>query len=413
MRIFIQPCEVLLFRTGHPFNAGENHYADTLFPPTPETLQGAIRATIATYWNTDKTLAEVFQEPELIALIGNQEHYGRFSITNISVGRRLKDAHPTSPVERLFPMPAHFFAEENAERQLVRLLPRPHEPAISSNLPAPLQLLYPDQTVQSKLEPLRGWLTEQSLQKALHGQHALARSEIIDPTTIYVYELRQGIGITKQSKTTAEGQFYQARMLRMNHRSDDPFMYGFVVDVRLLQTLPQHLDTGARKVPPLPFIPEQHPDTGARKVPPLRFIPDEQTQHLLRLPDQGWMILGGERRAARFEVVLSSQSANEQPEQHQEGNLLYLATPAAFTRGWQPHTWPDGAPIAVAMERYQPIGGWHLAPDSNGGQSKTLRRCVPAGSIYFFNAPIRRIQSFTDYGDQIGYGITYSGVYQP
>ncbi|MBV9614034.1 MAG: hypothetical protein JO031_01100, partial [Ktedonobacteraceae bacterium] len=57
MRIFIQPCEVLLFRTGHPFNAGENHYADTLFPPTPETLQGAIRATIATCWNPDRTLA--------------------------------------------------------------------------------------------------------------------------------------------------------------------------------------------------------------------------------------------------------------------------------------------------------------------------------------------------------------------
>jgi CRISPR-associated protein Cmr3 len=392
MRIFIQPCEVLLFRTAHPFHAGENHYADTLFPPTPETLQGAIRTTIASYWNTDKTLAEVFQEPELVALIGNQEHYGRFSITDITVGRRLKDAPPSSPVERLFPMPAHFLAEENGARQLIRLLPRPHEPTISSNLPAPLQLLYPDTTVQSKLEPLRGWLTEKSLQKALHGQEEIARSESIDATTIYVYELRQGIGIHKQSKTTAEGQFYQARMLRMNHRSDDPFMYGFVVDVRLLQTSSHHSQTGAHKVPPLP---------------------DEQTQHLLRLPDQGWMILGGERRAARFEVVFPSQNVSEQPEQRQEGNLLYLATPAAFTRGWQPHTWPDGAPIAVAMERYQPIGGWHLAPDHNGGQSKTLRRCVPAGSVYFFNAPIRRIQAFTDYGNQIGYGITYSGVYQP
>ncbi len=395
MRIFIQPCEVLLFRTGHPFNAGENHYADTLFPPTPETLQGAIRATIATYWNPDKTLAEVFQEPELVALIGDQEHYGRFSITSITVGRRLKDAHPTSPVERLFPIPAHFLAEENSERQLVRLLPRPHEPAISSNLPAPLQLLYPDKTVQSKLEPLRGWLTEKTLQKALRGQEEIARSEIIDPATIYVYELRQGIGINKQSKTTAEGRFYQARMLHMNHRSDDPFIYGFVVDVRLQQNTPQHLEPGARKVTPLPFI------------------SDEQTQHLFRLPDQGWMILGGERRAARFEVISPSQSIEEQPEQRQEGNLLYLATPAAFTRGWQPRSWPNGTPIAVAMERYQPIGGWQLAPDSNGGKSKTLRRCVPAGSIYFFTAPIRRIQPFTDYGSQIGYGITFLGVYQP
>jgi CRISPR-associated protein Cmr3 len=386
MRIFIQPCEVLLFRTGHPFNAGENHYADTLFPPTPETLQGAIRATIATYWNPAKTLAEAFQEPELVALIGDQEHYGRFSITGITLGRRSKNTCSVSSIERLFPLPAHFLAEENGEKQPVRLQPRPHDAAISSNLPDKLQLLYPDRIVYSKLEPLRGWLTEQSLQKALYGQEDIAHSEIFDPATIYVHELRQGIRINNQSKTTAEGQFYQVRMLRMNHRSEDPFIYGFVVDIRLLQTSQQ--------------------GTAA----PNQFSADEQTQHLLRLPDQGWMLLGGERRAARFEVI---ESINEHLEQRQKGNLLYLATPAAFTRGWQPHAWSTAEPIAVAMERYQPIGGWQLAPGSSGGKSKTLRRCVPAGSIYFFSSPVHRVYPFTDYGGQIGYGITYLGEYQP
>ena len=384
MRIFIQPCEVLLFRTGHPFNAGENHYADTLFPPTPETLQGAIRATIATYWNPDKTLAEVFQEPQLVALIGDHEQYGRFVITDIALGRRSKNTHSAALIERLFPIPAHFLVEESGDKQPVRLQPRPHNATVSSNLPDRLQLLYPELAVSSKLEPLRGWLTGQSLQKALRGQGAIALSEIIDPATIYVHELHQGIGINNQSKTTAEGQFYQARMIRMNHRSEDPFIYGFVVDIRLLQ--------------------DAQPGASAHN----QFVADEQTQHLLKLPDQGWMILGGERRAARFEVIASM---DEHPEQLQRGNLLYLATPAAFTRGWQPRTWPTAEPIAVAMERYQPIGGWQLAPGSSGGRSKTLRRCVPAGSIYFFDAPVHRIYPFTDYGGQIGYGITYLGEY--
>jgi hypothetical protein len=176
----------------------------------------------------------------------------------------------------------------------------------------------------------------------------------------------------------------------MNHRSEDPFIYGFVVDIRLLQTTQQGT------------------------VAPNQFSADEQTQHLLRLPDQGWMILGGERRAARFEVIFPSENTNEALEQQQqEGNLLYLATPATFTRGWQPRTWPTAEPIAVAMERYQPIGGWQLSPGRSGGKSKTLRRCVPAGSIYFFGSPVQRIHSFTDYGGQIGYGITYSGEYKP
>ena len=48
MRIFLEPTEPLLFRTGRSFDAGESGFAETLFPPTPETLQGAIRAAIAT-----------------------------------------------------------------------------------------------------------------------------------------------------------------------------------------------------------------------------------------------------------------------------------------------------------------------------------------------------------------------------
>ncbi|MBV9713471.1 MAG: hypothetical protein JO011_21410 [Ktedonobacteraceae bacterium] len=387
MRIFIQPCEVLLFRTGHPFNAGENHYADTLFPPTPETLQGAIRATIATCWNPDRTLAEVFQEPELVSLIGDMEHYGRFSITGIALGRRRKNADPASPIERLFPIPAHFLSEEGGAKHLVRLQPRPHEAEVYSNLPDRLQLLYPSRAVQGKLEPLRGWLPERSLQKALRGQEDIVLSEVIDPATIYAYEMRQGIGINNQSKTTAEGQFYQARMIRMNHHGEDPFIYGFVVDIRLLQITQQGTTT------------------------PNQFVADEQTQRLLRLPDQGWMLLGGERRAARFEVIFPSKSTNELPEQQPEGNLLYLATPASFERGWQPRIWSTAEPVAVAMERYQPIGGWQLTPGGSGGRSKALRRCVPAGSVYFFNSPMHSMQPFTDYGGQIGYGITYSGEY--
>jgi hypothetical protein len=123
------------------------------------------------------------------------------------------------------------------------------------------------------------------------------------------------------------------------------------------------------------------------------------------------MLLGGERRAARFEVIFPSESGDEYLEQRQEGNLLYLATPAAFTQGWQPRIWPTAEPIAVAMERYQSIGGWQLAPGNSEGKSKTLRRCVPAGSIYFFSSPVQKIHPFTDYGGQIGYGITYSGEY--
>src|SRR5438876_12293276 len=113
MRIFIEPTEPLLFRTGRPFNAGENNFAETVFPPPPETLQGALRAMIAVQWGktqTDKTrtINEIFNESDIVKLIGRRvaDHnvYGRFRITGLALGKRDEDTHL---VERLFPMPTH------------------------------------------------------------------------------------------------------------------------------------------------------------------------------------------------------------------------------------------------------------------------------------------------------------------
>jgi CRISPR type III-B/RAMP module-associated protein Cmr3 len=46
MQIVIRPMDVWLFRDGKPFMAGEDHAAETLFPPSPFTLQGAIRTKV-------------------------------------------------------------------------------------------------------------------------------------------------------------------------------------------------------------------------------------------------------------------------------------------------------------------------------------------------------------------------------
>jgi len=46
MQVAIRPIDVWLFRDGKPFTAGEDHAAETLFPPSPFTLQGAIRTKV-------------------------------------------------------------------------------------------------------------------------------------------------------------------------------------------------------------------------------------------------------------------------------------------------------------------------------------------------------------------------------
>ena len=383
MRLFIEPNESLLFRTGRPFVAGENNFAESMFPPTPETLQGAIRATIASYWEPGKTIEEAFQQPNLVKLIGDRKSYARFRITSISLGYR-KDG---KPIERLFPAPVHILQTEGDEKTQVRLVLKSRkEEGVLTNLPEDMDLLYPEHSSENpenadKLEPIKGWLTESELKKALDlGPQTVkgqALVNVIQEKDICERESRLGIGMNNQTKGTQEGLLYQVEMIRMKPG------YGFVVDIGL-----------------------------ATEADATTLIDEQQTERYLKcLQNGGWMTLGGERRAAHFEVITPSGSSTL--EQNTQGNMLYLATPAALDYGWQPQDWTKigikEKPAAVAIERYLPIGGWSLIPGSNGGNDKPLRRCVPAGTVYFFRNEIHIPSSFTDNGKEIGYGIAYAG----
>lgn len=382
MRIFFEPTETLLFRTGRPFDAGESGYAESIFPPTPETLQGALRAAIATHWDSSKTIDEAFRDPNqtLVQLIGDQssyrrDNYGRFRITGIALGRRKEGKE--HEIERLFPAPAYLLSDDDGKLQLK---PDPERmQGVSSDRNDSMQFLFPERDTRGKLKPTNGWLTEESLFEVLQRAPDLSKLKIVSPSTIFVREPRVGIGMQNTTKTTEEGLIYQMHMIRMCPN------YGFVLDIRL-----------------------------ATDANGSTFINDEQTQKELHLPSDGWITLGGERRAASFEVIASSTYEQEiSVEGSKKGTLLYLATPAYFRNGWQPISWPNSInPIAAAVDRFKPIGGWLLSPGNSGGAQKPVRHCVPAGSVYFFKQTITVAQSMTDFGSHIGYGITYAGEWK-
>jgi CRISPR-associated protein Cmr3 len=373
MRLFIEPTEPLLFRTGRPFDAGQNNFADSLFPPTPETLQGAVRATIASYWDSHKNIAAAFDDPNLTKLIGDRSGYGRFRVTGIALGRYPKS--DKKKVERLFRSPAHI-RQMGKDKPILRLLPRPLE-KITTNLPEDIHFyLRPDDV---GWKPIEGWLTETSLSKTLgKDELTLTDIEIVCEDDIYQEEPRLGIGIQLGTKATEEGYLYQVLMIRMNHKLEHNYTYGFVVDIAL-----------------------------AKSPSDAQPLSDKQIQQELHLPDSGWMILGGEQRTAHFRVLPSTSGSITRPAR--ERTLLYLATPASFRTGWKPSQDIASQPITAAISRYDSIGGWKQNPGDAGGENKVMRRCVPAGSVYFFNKKVTLNQPLTDDGMEIGYGITYEG----
>lgn len=405
MRIFIEPTEPLLFRAGKPFTAGENNFAESMFPPTPETLQGALRAMIATQWGLEfaKTSGTdaLFSQPEVVELIGKRDGdrntYGRFRVTGLALG--FYDTE-TQQVCRLFPAPTHLIQVTVKDGQTeitttMRLSPTPIAQELS-NHPVGTQLLLPDlgqKKTAGKSEPLPGWLTPSGLQHALSktgfsGSDETREDEkrkwFVPVHKVFLREARLGIGMNNTTKTTEDGYLYQTHMIRMQPR------YGFVVDIALGEK--QYGECA---------LPASEQCTGRLEIPPeLNFL------------KEGWLTLGGEQRTAHFRVLQPDECAPEHGiSQTAAGRLLYFATPTYFQDGWLPaHTQIFGkSPLAAAINHYQPIGGWLLSPGNAGGMSKAIRRCIPAGSVYYFTDSIEATQPLTEYGWQIGYGIAYTG----
>ena len=379
MKIFLDPLETLHFRNGRPFNAGEVGYAETIFPPTPETIQGVIRSLIASYWDPTRSIAEVFQkDSKLVELIGNSSsNYGRLHITDIALVRWTGD----NP-EPLYPVPAHILKEEKTKKLF--LLKPDILDGVISNMPPATQHFLMHEKSKYKLECADGWLTESDLRLALKAK--TDDLKIIQESDIFEREFRVGIGIDSSRKAVEEGLLYSTQMIRMKRKYyPTEESYGFCVEFYIAQ--------------------KDAPDKEEK----------DDTQDIYdKLKQGGWATMGGERRAVRFEVRGNPSDVSTQADvSTKKGNLLYLATPAVFSGGWIPDNLPI-PPIAAAVSRYQPIGGWQLEPGkSGGGSNKKMRRCVPAGSVYFFDQEIDFLSCIgSGTTSQIGYGITRTGVWK-
>jgi CRISPR-associated protein Cmr3 len=367
MRLFLEPADVLFFRTSRSFTAGEGGFALSLFPPTPETVQGALRARIAANWNP--SLAQAFANPEVRALIGDQSSYGQFQLRGYTLGRRTRTG-----VELLFPPPVYLLRGEES-RTIFRLAPVEPDGTLHTNLPDGLRLLEPKRgyPTDEKLEEFKEWLTLKELSLAFRAsEDGLKEIKGVSPGDLFEFEPRLGIGMVNARKTTQEGLLYQANFVRLKRD------VGLVVDV------------------------------GLKDVEP------NQVQGQLRLPDKGWLALGGERRAASFEVLDAAPLQSTLELAQGERSCLYFVTPTYFERGWQPQDWQalvGAAPVAAAVSRAQLIGGWKQDPAHSGGSPKVLRRCVPAGSVYFFESAITVHRPITNDGGEIGYGLAYQGAW--
>ncbi len=370
MWLWIKPLDVLLFRDSRPFTGGESHRARSLFPPSPLTFQGAIRAVLLgealrkagsdfpSYRHHLKQRAlqgSVEGEKKFDGIVdtyGDEAGFGRLQLHGPFLARRDGDRP-----EPFFPVPYDLFllseregmGEAKGEKSVkaLSLTPLRFEwrtpPICDENWPDSFLFLWSREAVE---EAAGYWLSTEGLKRYLRDEE----TDRLEPSrSFYKSEPRFGIRLQRERRTVEIGMLYMADFIRLRNK------VGFLLE-----------------------------------------IDAEEEGALEPLKGAGLLALGGERRAARYEEI-SDDPLGELKEMELEGNTgkvfkLYLASPAIFTRGWVPDFLDLGRDlkgtvegvevrlIAAAVGKPLHIGGWDLAL----GKPKDLRRAVPPGSVYYF-----------------------------
>ncbi len=357
----IQPHDVLLFRDGKPFSAGTDARAQSLFPPTPFTIQGAIRARVLFSSDVHPSEYAAGATPaakRLQQLIGKPgPDYGQLRLKGPFLSR-----WENNRWVRYFPLPVDVIQAQDAFALLQPLKDAPWQ----SNIPEELQASWVRTT--ERIGESRGWIDEEDLRRYLKGD---APQKVLEETAFVEREHRFGIAIDTNRRTVQESYLYLVEFLRLKGNA------AFWIEVDGISQ--KHLG-------------------GAK----------------------GFLQLGGEARAACYAV--EDSALNEllsPPDALPRRFKVTLLTPAWFSAGWKPANWSSffNGPvrlISAIIPRYQAIGGAYV-DDKRRKRNfhKPMYRFVPAGSVYFFEHDGQNSWSgrpFTetpaeagDYG-QIGFG---------
>jgi CRISPR-associated protein Cmr3 len=349
MQLFIQPVDTWLFRDGRPFSAGSDHRAESVFPPYPTTLQGAIRSYEATRQGID-----LRQRAAVEKAVGTVENYYKFSQRGPFLAR-----WENGSIVRYFPQPADAFSRKDSHE--LRPASRPQPQVVPTCLEKDLYLFG---ARDEPAKPASGlWLNQGNILAYLaldpeSGQNIQA----MPASELYVLDERTAIGKDYHRNVVLQGALYEVGFIRPREG------VGLLVDV-LGYTWPE---------------------------------------------SQGVLQLGGESRAASFEIVNPPIPWPEVPDPLPRRFKVYFATPACFYGGWRPvdnnwSTFFEGKVVlrTAALTRYESLGGFDWASKTH----KPALRYVPAGSVYYFecDGSVRLngelVQgAITDIGSQIGFG---------
>lgn len=350
---FLEAEDVLFFRDGRPFNAGEDHHAVSRFPPPPSVIQGVIRSHYLVHKGVP------LEKDAIRRVVGDAKHFNGLRLSAPILARREPDGRLT----RFFPTPADACLAENDQCIQPRLL---EKFSGHSHAGRGLQyLLVSPPEMKAKKGDVGGYLDESTFMAYFERGETV---KTVNANHLFEREARLGIQLDGRQRSTIEGRLYEAEFIR--------------------------------------------PHAGVGLLVEMEGYSDFPASGVMRAGGEGRALRYQKIEPPAFPVVFA-KAGQALPDAFK----VYFVSPAWFEDGWKPKDWGmflDGSAelVAVAVGGYEVLGGYDLLE----GRQKPASRWLPAGSVLYFRsrggAGLKQA-ALTERGAEIGYGQVVFGAWQP
>jgi CRISPR-associated protein Cmr3 len=227
-RYFIEPLDVLFFR-GNKLFGDPGSFGESLVPPWPSVVAGALRSALLVNKGYDLARfarGEVVDDLEL----GTPDKPGSFVLTDFTLARRLEDG----TVEPLFALPADLVASrrDDGDLQIRRLTPHRAAEGILSSSSTECLAVLPE---KEPAKPMPGlWLTADGWSSHLQGRPIEPDKHLLHSSKLWGLDTRVGVGLDPARRRGKLFTVQSVALRRMEHPNPDggsSFDVGFIAAV--------------------------------------------------------------------------------------------------------------------------------------------------------------------------------------
>lgn len=328
---FVQPVDTLSLRGNKLFGAAGD-FGESGFPPRPSVLAGAFRSLLLAQagdqiegFTQGQRLADV----ELDRILGTPREPGEFALQGVFPACKGADGR----IRLLLPLPADLLVFD-AGKTVRALEPQALPTGVLASTPTGLSKVAVLRQSEAA-KPENGWLLSQDGIAAYLAGQSVQPEHLVKQSDLWAREARVGIGLSRDSRTAEDGKLFTVEHTVPRQSEHDGLAVGLAVYL-----------TG----------------TGER------------------LPEEGFIRLGGDGRAAAITTMSAPglQAPMERIRQTRRFKLV-LTAPGLFPAGWLPEGL-NARLVCAAAPRFEVVSGWDLA----AWAPKVAERAVSAGAVYWF-----------------------------